>query len=130
VEDKGSSLVWHYRGAEPELGTLRAKELMENLDSYLANTGLQVLRGSKVLEVKQTGINKGAAAVRWLQAEPRPDFVLAIGDDLTDEDVFAVVPAEAWTIKVGRSSQTQARFFLPDVWAVRGLLAELAAQAA
>jgi trehalose 6-phosphate synthase/phosphatase len=125
VEDKGSSLVWHYRRAEPELGSLRAKELMENLESYLANTPLHVMQGNKVVEIKQSNINKGRAALRLLQVDPPFDFVMAVGDDVTDEDVFESLPAEAWTIKVGRSAQTYARFYLPDSWAVRDLLEDL-----
>jgi len=125
VEDKGSSLVWHYRRAEPELGSLRAKELMENLESYLANTPLHVMQGNKVVEIKQSNINKGRAALRLLQADPAYDFVMAVGDDVTDEDVFESLPEEAWTIKVGRSAQTYARFYLPDSWAVRDLLEDL-----
>ncbi len=109
VEDKGSSLVWHYRRAEPELGSLRAKELMENLESYLANTPLHVMQGNKVVEIKQSNINKGRAALRLLPADPPYDFVLAIGDDVTDEDVFDSLPEDAWTIKVGRSGQTHAQ---------------------
>ena len=125
VEDKGSSLVWHFRRAEPELGSLRAKELMENLESYLANTPLQVMQGNKVVEVKQSNINKGRAAMGLLRSDPPFDFVMAIGDDVTDEDVFEAMPEKAWTIKVGRSVQTHARLYLPDSWAVRDLLEDL-----
>lgn len=125
VEDKGSSLVWHFRGAEPELGALRAKELMDNLEAYLANTGLQVVRGSKILEIKYSSIHKGAAAARWLQQGRQTDFVLAVGDDVTDEDMFEALPDGAWTIKVGRGAQSQAKYFLADVWAVRELLMDL-----
>jgi trehalose 6-phosphate synthase/phosphatase len=125
VEDKGSSLVWHYRRAEPELGSLRAKELMENLESYLANTPLHVMQGNKVVEIKQSNINKGRAAVRFLHGDADYAFVMAVGDDVTDEDVFVSLPEEAWTIKVGRSTQTYARFYLPDSWAVRDLLEDL-----
>ncbi len=126
VEDKGSSLVWHFRGAEPELGALRAKELMDNLEAYLANTGLQVVRGSKILEIKYSSIHKGAAAARWLQQGRETDFVLAVGDDVTDEDLFEALPDGAWTIKVGRGAQSQAKYFLADVRAVRELLMDLA----
>ncbi len=125
VEDKGSSLVWHYRRAEPELGSLRAKELMENLESYLANTPLHVMQGNKVVEIKQSNINKGRAALRLLEADPPFGFILAVGDDVTDEDVFGVLPEDAWTIKVGRSVQTYAKYTLPDSWAVRDLLEDL-----
>ncbi|NIV39814.1 MAG: bifunctional alpha,alpha-trehalose-phosphate synthase (UDP-forming)/trehalose-phosphatase, partial [Anaerolineae bacterium] len=66
LEDKGSSLVWHYRRAEPELGSIRAKELMDTLEAYLSNTTLHVMQGDKVIEVKESTVNKGRAAQRWL----------------------------------------------------------------
>lgn len=51
IEEKSSALVWHYRKSEPELGSLRAKELVDNIRGLLNATGLQVLLGNKVIEV-------------------------------------------------------------------------------
>jgi trehalose 6-phosphate synthase/phosphatase len=126
LEDKGSSLVWHYRQAEPELGSQRAKELVETLEAYLSNTPLHLMQGAKVIEVKRSNVNKGRAAQRWLGPESDYDFVLAIGDDVTDEDLFAVVPKQGYSIKVGRSPQSQARYYVRDVAKVRELLTEMA----
>ncbi|MFP3853044.1 MAG: bifunctional alpha,alpha-trehalose-phosphate synthase (UDP-forming)/trehalose-phosphatase [Anaerolineales bacterium] len=126
LEDKGSSLVWHYRRAEPELGSLRAKELVDTLESYLANTSLHIMQGSKVIEVKQSNVNKGRAANRWIsQAEADFDFIMAVGDDVTDEDLFAAMPEDAFTIKVGPAAQTKARYFLRNAGQVRELLQQL-----
>jgi len=52
------------------------------------------------VEVKNAGVNKGRAALRWVLREG-VDFVLSIGDDWTDEAVFQVLPDTAWSIKVG-----------------------------
>ena len=114
IEEKEFSLVWHHRKANPGLGELRARELINNLSNTLANLDLQVLEGSKVVEVKNAGINKGHAALRWLSREEW-DFILGMGDDWTDEDTFKVLPSTAWSIKVG-SGASAARFSLgsPD----------------
>jgi len=88
-----------------------------------ANLNLQVLEGSKVVEVKNAGINKGRAALRWISRETW-GFILAIGDDLTDEDVFKVLPPTAWSIKV-RFSASAAKFSLSSPSRVRALLREL-----
>ena len=69
-----------------------------------ANTELQVMEGNKVLEIKAAGINKGNAAARWLAKYPA-DFVLALGDDRTDEDTFRALPPEAYTIRVGTDAR-------------------------
>lgn len=124
LEDKGSSLVWHYRRAEPELGSLRSKELMDTLEAYLSGTTLHVMQGNKVIEVKESTVNKGRAAQRWLSGGDY-DFVLAIGDDVTDEDTFAVLDESSYSIKVGQASQSKARFYLGDAAQVRRLLEEL-----
>lgn len=124
VEEKDYSLAWHYRGAEPELAMDRAKELVDDLVHYTANFDIQVLEGKKVVEIRNAGINKGAATLELIHAH-EPDFVLAIGDDQTDEDVFRVVPATATTIRVG-SLFSRARHSLADPAAVRALLARLA----
>ncbi len=110
IEEKEFSLVWHYRKANPKLGELRARELINNLSNITANLNLQVLEGSKVVEVINTGINKGRTASIWISRE-KWDFILALGDDWTDEDTFKVLPSTAWSIKVGFGASA-ARFSL------------------
>ncbi len=100
VEEKDYSIVWHYRKADAELGSLRAKELTDDLVNFMANIDVQVLQGSKVVEVRCSGANKGTAALSFL-AKQKYDFILAIGDDWTDEDIFKVLPETAYSIRVG-----------------------------
>jgi trehalose 6-phosphate synthase/phosphatase len=124
IEEKEFSLVWHHRKADSALGALRARELVSDLQNLTANLDLQVLEGSKVVEVKNAGIDKGRAALRWISREDW-DFVLAIGDDWTDEDVFRVLPATAWSIKVGIAASA-AKYNLSSPSQVRHLLTEMA----
>ena len=120
IEEKTYSLVWHYRNAQKGLGELRASELMNNLKYLASDKGLQLLPGDKVLEVKNMEINKGKAAV--LQVEKCDyDFIIAFGDDFTDEDVFKALPDSAITIKVG-SNVSAAKFYLRNPTEVRKLL--------
>ena len=123
IEEKEFSLVWHYRKVDHRLGDMRARELANDLLNLTANLNLQVLEGSKVVEVKNAGINKGRAALHWISTGTW-DFILAIGDDLTDEDIFKVLPATAWSIKV-RFSASTARFNLNFPSQVRSLLKEM-----
>jgi trehalose 6-phosphate synthase/phosphatase len=126
IEEKEFSLVWHYRKAGLDLGELRARELIDNISNITANLNLQVLEGSKVVEVKNAGINKGRMARRYLSRD-KWDFVMAVGDDWTDEDTFKVLPPAAWSIKVGFGTSA-ARFSLGSSDKVISLLGKMAGQ--
>lgn len=123
IEEKSYSLVWHYRKVEEGLGALRANEIINHLRMVIADKGLQMMPGNKVIEFKNIEVNKGKAAQNWLYGQ-NPDFILALGDDHTDEDIFKALPKEAYTIKVG-SNISEARYYLKDFREVRALLQEL-----
>jgi len=96
IEAKESALVWHYRDADPDFGLMQAKELHDHLNSVLSNFPVQVVNGKGIVEVKPKGINKGVMVEKLLtsmmSSELDPvDFVLVIGDDRSDEDMFATV---------------------------------------
>jgi trehalose 6-phosphate synthase/phosphatase len=120
LEEKNYSLVWHYRRAEAELGELRANELKDELTQMIANHNLEIMEGNKVVEVKTGGINKGVAANRLL-VSMKADFIMAIGDDWTDEFLFRELPEGSITIKVGLK-HTSANYKLETVDAVRAFL--------
>jgi len=123
LEEKEFSLVWHYRRASPELSAVRVTELRDAILNITGNLNLGVLEGNKVLEVKNSGINKGRTVMRWLAQEDW-NFVMALGDDWTDEDTFSVLPADAYGIKVG-VYPSRARYNVASVEEVRNLLAGL-----
>ncbi|ACU04433.1 bifunctional alpha,alpha-trehalose-phosphate synthase (UDP-forming)/trehalose-phosphatase [Pedobacter heparinus] len=123
IEEKSYSLVWHYRKAEEGLGELRANEIINHLRMVIADKGLQMMPGNKVIEFKNIEVNKGKAAQNWLY-DNDPDFILALGDDHTDEDIFKALAPEAYTIKVG-SNISAARYYLKDYKEVRELLKDL-----
>jgi trehalose 6-phosphate synthase/phosphatase len=123
VEEKDFSLALHYRTVDPELAALRTGEFMEDLFHEATNLNLEILEGNRVIEIRNTGVNKGRAALRFLNKKSW-GFVLALGDDRTDEDVFAVLPPSAYSVKV-RFEPTRARFNLDSVADVRSLLEEL-----
>ena len=124
VEEKEYSLVWHYRDADRELASLREKELVDALVQLTANLDVSVTQGHRVVEVRNAGVSKGSAALEFLAANGF-DFVLAIGDDSTDEDLFRVMPESAFSIRVGLTG-SHARFNLTDHADVLRLLQELA----
>jgi trehalose 6-phosphate synthase/phosphatase len=126
VEEKDFSLVWHYRAADSEQGEPFAHELVDNLNALTGNVDVQVMRANKAIEIRVSGVNKGTIASELLD-EGEYDFVLAIGDDTTDEDLFAALPKAAHSIKVGNGLST-ARYHCRDVNDVHDLLSVFTGQ--
>lgn len=125
VERKAAALAWHWRRCDPEFGQWKAHELGLHLSIELSNLPVEVIRGNKVIEVRAQGLNKGAL-VRWLESRFTPaDFILGIGDDRTDEDLFAALPAGAWSVRIG-DQPTQALYFVQRREEVSDLLRALA----
>jgi len=125
VEEKKYALVWHYRMADPEFGEWLANELVSMLEAMLAETELRAFRGKKIVEVKPVWANKGEAIQRLLRDFPGADFILAAGDDRTDEDLFERVPSNAWTVHIG-PGPTRASFVVTDLHVLRDVLELLA----
>lgn len=120
IEEKDYSLAWHYRRCEPELAAVRVSELKEALADLTANLNIGLLHGNKVIEIRDTTVNKGRAASLWLHQAPR-DFIFAAGDDGTDEEMFAILPDAAVSIKVG-VGMSGARYRADSVEEIRTLL--------
>jgi len=125
IENKNFSLVWHYRNVNPELAYVRKANLKHDVEKKLRDSDIEVFQGNKILEFKPRFITKGATVKQKL-SEGAFDFILAIGDDYTDEDMFAALPVGAYTIKVGIGSSI-ARYHLSSVEQVHAFIAKLAA---
>jgi len=119
VEEKDFSLVLHYRQSDPEHASIILKDAIEYLMSFTTNFDVQILQGNKIVEVRCAGVNKGTAGLHWLSENY--DFILAIGDDMTDEDLFKVLPEKAFSIKLGMA-QSNAKFNVHNYREVRELL--------
>jgi trehalose 6-phosphate synthase/phosphatase len=85
-----------------------------------------VVQGNKVVETRRAGVDKGSAAALWMSRD-NYDFILAIGDDATDEDLFRSMPVSAVSIRVGISG-TLAQYNIRNSANVIDLLFLLAAQ--
>lgn len=111
LAEKPSGVVWHCRGAaDRSLALTTYAQLVEELKPLAASLGLRIIAGKMVVEVQPLGFDKGTTALRWLQ-NANHDFVLAAGDDTTDEDLFRTMPDASFTIKVG-SGESLARYRL------------------
>ncbi|XP_015957205.1 alpha,alpha-trehalose-phosphate synthase [UDP-forming] 6 [Arachis duranensis] len=128
IEDKETALVWCYEDADPDFGSCQAKELLDHLESVLANEPVTVKSGQNNVEVIPQGVSKGLVAKRLLsmmhEKGMSPDFVLCIGDDRSDEDMFEVITtsmagssatprAEVFACTVGKKP-SKAKYYLDD----------------
>jgi len=87
-------------------------------------THVQVIHGHKVVEARAVGVHKGAYVRRALANVDPKTFVLCIGDDRTDQDMYAALPGHATAIHVGQGGDG-VHFSLESPARVRALLREL-----
>jgi len=138
IERKKIALTWHYRRADPEYGAFQARECQKRLERTVAKKyDVEVMTGKANLEVRPKFVNKGEIAKRLVLEYGEgpgegPEFVLCLGDDFTDEDMFrslrqSALPSDhVFSVTVGASSkQTLASWHLvepSDVISVISLL--------
>ncbi|KAF6157346.1 hypothetical protein GIB67_004284 [Kingdonia uniflora] len=139
IETKETALVWHHRNAESDFGSCQAKEMLDHLENVLANEPVVVKKGQDIVEVKPQGISKGLVVENLLSTmvcnEKPPDFVLCIGDDRSDEDMFEKILStinnpllmavpEIFACTVGQKP-SKAKYYLDDTSEVVSLLQSL-----
>ncbi|XP_009785713.1 probable alpha,alpha-trehalose-phosphate synthase [UDP-forming] 9 [Nicotiana sylvestris] len=140
IETKESALVWHHHDADPDFGSCQAKELLDHLESVLANEPAVVKRGQHIVEIKPQGVTKGIVAEKVLSmmvdSGNPPDFVMCIGDDRSDEDMFESILStvsspsvtaapDIFACTVGQKP-SKAKYYLDDTADVLRLLGGLA----
>jgi trehalose 6-phosphate phosphatase len=111
LEDKGYSLALHYRLApHAEKAIYEAVSLIR---ADLPNAPIEVLPGKCVCEIKHSGFNKASGVLELMTHEPfRGRCPIFIGDDVTDESVFAIMPdLGGLAFSVGRRAQGVAGHF-------------------
>jgi trehalose 6-phosphate phosphatase len=111
LEDKGYSLALHYRLAPHAEKAIYAAVSLIRAD--LPNAPIEVLPGKCVCEIKHSGFNKATGVLELMTHEPfrgrRPIF---IGDDVTDEAVFGIMPdLGGLAFSVGRRAKGVADHF-------------------
>lgn len=121
VEEKTSSVVWHYRDADPEFGTRKANQLVAELYEMLSNLPVEIHHGKKIVEVSSNQINKGIVLEHFVFVN-QYDGVLCAGDDETDESMFRIRDDNIISINVGNNPNTAAKFHIANPKAFRNYL--------
>ena len=123
IESKETTIAWHYRMVQQDDSELNAVELASQLRNLPISVPLTVIQGNKFIEVKPAHHSKGTVAQLIVEQTPF-DFIVSIGDDTTDEDMFRQLPNWAYTIKVG-PGHSFARYRLARQIDVDELLAQM-----
>lgn len=124
LESKSCILSWHYRMTDCDYGQWRAKELYTSLIQDLANLPVEIVQGKKVLEVRAQGISKGKYIEQLLKELKPNTFILCIGDDYTDQEMYAMLPETSVSIHVGERC-LKSTFQLESPRQVRNLLTRI-----
>eukprot|EP00404_Azadinium_spinosum_P007517 CAMPEP_0180440160 /NCGR_PEP_ID=MMETSP1036_2-20121128/12963_1 /TAXON_ID=632150 /ORGANISM="Azadinium spinosum, Strain 3D9" /LENGTH=453 /DNA_ID=CAMNT_0022446327 /DNA_START=36 /DNA_END=1393 /DNA_ORIENTATION=+ len=109
LEEKRSSLVWHYREvaneAKAEAAAADVVEQLERLREEKRIQDVKISHGHKVVEVSYRNVRKGLVMRRLCEEKAlfgQPFAgVLVAGDDVSDETMFVAAPEDVLTIKVG-----------------------------
>jgi trehalose 6-phosphate synthase/phosphatase len=124
LETKRCALAWHYRMSELDYGVWRARELLSTLEEDLANQPVEVIAGQQVIEVRAAGVNKGRYVLDVVSEAGPHDFILCIGDDRTDLDMYRVLPEGAVSVHVDGGAE-EAQYTLASPARVRAFLHRL-----
>ena len=116
VEDKKLTLSVHYRNCTPgQFSSL--KNVVTNIICSV-DPSLRITKGKKVLEVRpQTIWGKREAVLELLKGSKsnKHPLTIFIGDDTTDEEAFQVLRSVGITVRVGKSLNTAATYYVKDV---------------
>jgi trehalose 6-phosphate synthase/phosphatase len=142
IETKGNSLIWQFRDADPEFGLMQSKELETHLNDVMEPHSIDVIRGGGIndgyIEVRPQGVSKGLflqhALSKLKKYHRNVDFLMAIGDDSSDEPMFTQIASllastpkgeiTAHSVSVGKKP-TAAQCYVDDSSSVLELLVAL-----
>ncbi|CAL9094039.1 unnamed protein product [Musa acuminata var. zebrina] len=139
LEIKHSAIVWRYEEVDPA----RAKEMVDLMKDLLLHEPVAIKSGHRSIEVHPQGINKGSVVRKVLSAmaddQNRADFVLFIGDDSSDQDMFeffatdkhkdVVAPRATVITCTVANKASKAKYYLENIDGVKSLLVSLAERA-
>lgn len=128
-EDKGHAVTWHFRNSPVEFADFLANKLYLELEEILKSQPVHVMKGKKVIEIRSVHASKGIFVQRWINnSETKPDVVIALGDDTTDEDMFQALNElsgiKQYCIRVGKE-KTNAQYVIKDQSGVNLFLTQL-----
>lgn len=111
IVKKEATIAWYYKECDSYFGHLQANELTSHLNNIFEGGKIDVVNGKDCVEIKPKNVNKGYFISHIIQKEflngKTPDFVLAIGDDEGDEEMFKYLTSvESQLRRIGKDITT------------------------
>ena len=113
IDEKHYSLTWHYGQSMEVISENERRRIIAAINLLPFRNEFFVYDQDQAIEFRTKGIDKGRFAKHFIREE-RSDFVFAVGDGVTDEDLFEGIGKANFTVKVGQGVGSSARFFLAD----------------
>ncbi len=121
VERKNYSIAWHYRAIADRVTQPEKRQILAALRSLPMHNHFTICDSELTIELRSPGIDKGSFVARWM-GDQYFDFIMAIGDSQTDEDLFDILDQNSYSVRVGESDQSSAKFYVENQRAVLPLL--------
>ncbi len=128
IEDKKLTVAFHYRTLSEEKINDIVKKFVSIIKKYDKKNELNILHGSKVVEVRPRGWDKGKAVETIIENFDNKNFLpVYLGDDTTDEDAFRFLKNKGLTVYVINNSEedTDADYYLKNPDDVYGFLEKM-----
>lgn len=114
VEEKYYSICWHYGFIKGGISEIEIQRILSTLHLIPNENEFEIHNDKLTIDIRAIGIDKGRFAAQWIWGQHPFDFILAMGDSKTDEDLFEAVGADYFTIKIGKAHPSSARYYLHD----------------
>lgn len=114
VEEKYFSVCWHYGFTKGGIGAREVQKILSTFHAIPNNNEFTIYHEKSIIDFRTTGIDKGKFAEQWVGGQSPFDFILAMGDSKTDEDLFEAIGTDFFTVKIGKVHQTSARYCISN----------------
>lgn len=125
IAEKHFSVKWTYQNENNNLPDNDRKQLGVAFRMLSTQFDVPMVQTDTAVEYRATEVNKGKFAASWMNLHGPCDFIMAIGDDSADEDLFNSIGKAYTTIRVGFLSGSHARYYIESRRDVLPLLEEL-----
>ena len=92
ITKKEAMVSWYYKDCDIYFGHVQANEINTHLQNIYENCKIDIVNGKGYVEIKPKNVNKGYFISHIIKQQFvekfDPDFILAVGDDISDEEMF------------------------------------------